>query len=109
MYNLVIGIFFPVTKISVQQTSSLYELQVILFLALVAMLLHGAELFVIFEGRGHLRDHLHEIILNLGQWFRRRHHLKAFFSIINSGCPFAHLCNFIKFNRGNYKDHLCVI
>ena len=48
--------FLHGAKISVQKTSSLYELQVILFLGLVVMLLHGAELFVTFEGRGHLRD-----------------------------------------------------
>ena len=44
-----------------------YNLNIFLFLALVAILFSRVEWFVNF-GRGHYEEHFCEIILNLDQW-----------------------------------------
>ena len=57
-------------------------------------------------GRRYHEEHFCEIILNLGQWFRRRCLLKDFLSgALAPSCSVKrnHLCNF---KRGHLGEHL---
>ena len=59
--------------------------------------------------RGYKEEQFCEIILNLGQWFRRRCLLKDFLSGALATLMFSganHLCNF---ERGHYGEHLCEV
>ena len=54
-------------------------------------------------GTGHYKEYKCEIISNLGQWLKRRWHLKIFlFCSVEQNS----LCNF---DRGLYEEHFCEI
>ena len=60
-------------------------------------------------GRECYEEQFCEIILNLGQWFRRRCHLKDFISgaLVSLRLGGAHrLCNF---ERGHHGEHSCEV
>ena len=60
-------------------------------------------------GRGYYRDQFCEIILNFGQWFRRRCCLKiSYLELWRPSClvELNHLCNF---ERGHHEGHSCEV
>ena len=59
-------------------------------------------------GKGHHKEHFCEIILNLGQWFRRCH-LKDFLSGALATLLFGSVEPLCNFERGHYRENSCEI
>ena len=57
-------------------------------------------------GRGHNREHICEIIVNLDQWFRRCL-LKYFLSGALVALLFSGAEPFVQFKKGHYGEHSC--
>ena len=79
------------------------HLKIFLFLALVAILLRGADRFVQFWYREYYEELFYEIILNFCQWLRKRCHLKDI-SISSSG---GHFAQGSKSVCAIYEAHFC--